>query len=417
MKKALIILIFISTTMSVFAQEIKSLTDEFASVEKERISFWEKHQYEKAIKSMKDLYAKYLQADKRDRGNNYFKYETLHYNTARAYSLLDQTDSALVYLQKFYDLAYEDYSTYYRTLDYYYISKDIDMDNLKNNEKYQEILAKLKDVSWDKILTEYKTYKPIESKLTPFEYINDDGIYLPQLRQKYQLDSVAGSGDEISKILNLMRWVHNTLPYDGNSGEPADRHADALIQLSKKENRGLNCWMLSTILNEVYLAMGFKSRFVSCYPKGDPSITHEWHVIVEVFSTTLNKWLWMDPTSDTYAKDGKGNYLSIAEVRERLTNDLPVYTSPDMNVNGEKEDGAGEKYLHDYMMKNLFRIEIPLVSIPGYEMAPLKIRYYVELLPDGYNPRNVKFHEVVGKYSNMIYTTDDKQFWAAPEIN
>ena len=69
------------------------------------------------------------------------------------------------------------------------------------------------------------------------------------------------------------------------------------------------------------------------------------------------------------------------------------------------------------MMKNLFRISIPLFSIPAYEMSPRKIRIYVELLPDGYNPRNVRFHEITGTYSSVIYTTDEKQFWAAPLAN
>ena len=191
-----------------------------------------------------------------------------------------------------------------------------------------------------------------------------------------------------------MKWVHKTIKYNGNSEEPADRHADSLIELSKQEKKGINCWMLSTILNEVYLAMGFKSRIVSCYPKGDPSITHEWHVIVEVFSTSLNKWLWMDPTLETYVKDDKGNLLSISEVRERLIDGLTVFAASEINVNGEPVEDGGERYLHDYMMKNLFRISIPLYSFPAYEMSPRKIRIYVELLPDGYNPRDVKFHEL-----------------------
>ena len=416
MKKSLFVLLFTFISITLIAQEKISLSDEFANVKTERESYWEKQQYENAIELMKDLCVKYQQADSREKGRNYFKYEALNYDIARGYSLIGQVDSAIAYLEKFYDLAYGKYSTYYRSLDYYYISKDADFDNLKENETFHEIMAKLKSVSWDTILKEYKNYKPLASKLKPFEYINDDGRYLPRLKEKYQLDSVAGSGNDVSQIINLMNWVHKTILYNGNSGEPVDRHADALIEYSKTESKGLNCWMLSTTLNEVYLSMGFKSRFVSCYPKGDPSITHEWHVIVEVFSPSLNKWLWMDPTTTAYVKDDKGNLLSIAEVRDRLTKGLYV-TSSEMDVNGSPYPGGSDKYLHDYMMKNLFRIEIPLISIPAYEMAPRKIRYYVELLPDGYNPRNVKFHEPVGKYCNTIYTTDDKQFWAAPELN
>jgi transglutaminase-like putative cysteine protease len=409
----LLFLLFISRI--VIAQPQISLVEEFSVAEKERTSNWKPGLYDKAIESMKRVYTLYLTADSSKKKSNSGRFERLTYNIARAYALLNQPDSAVTYLQKYFDLAYSTYSTYYREIDFYYLKRDPDLDNIRNSKKFQDLILRFEEVGWENILKEYKTYKPIELELIPFIYVDEDWENLPQLRQKFKLDSIAGSSDEVSKIINLMKWVHKTIRYDGNSGEPVDRHADALIELSKNEKKGLNCWMLSTALNEVYLAMGFKSRIVSCYPKGDPAITHEWHVIVEVYSPLFNKWLWMDPTLETYVKDENGNLLSIADVRERLVNELPVFAAPEINVNSEPVEDGGEGYLHDYMTKNLFRISIPLFSIPAYEMNPRKIRIYVELLPEDYNPRNVKFHEITGKYSSVIYTTDDKQFWAAPE--
>ena len=397
------------------AQKKIDLSDEFYAAEKERASYWKPGQYDRAIESMKGAYNVYLAADSADKRSNSGRFEELNYKIARAYSLLNQADSAVAYLKKYYDLAYTTYSTYYREINFYHLKKDPDLDNIRNNKEFQDLLVRFKEEGWEKILKKYRTYKAIESKLTHFIYVDEDWEYLPQLKEKYKLDSIAGPGDDVSKLINLMKWVHKTIRHDGNSGEPEDRHADALIELSKKRRIGLNCWMLSTVLNEIYLAMGFKSRIVSCYPKGDPSITHEWHVIVEVFSTSLNKWLWMDPSLETYVKDDKDNLLSIAEVRERLIYGLPVFAAPEINWNGESYEGGSDRYLYDYMTKNLFRISIPLYSIPAYEICPRKIRIYVELLPEGYNPRNVKFHEITGKYSSTIYTTDDKQFWEAPD--
>jgi len=37
-----------------------------------------------------------------------------------------------------------------------------------------------------------------------------------------------------------------------------------------------------------------------------------------VYSNTLNKWLWIDPTNDAYAMNEKGELLSIAEDRHLL---------------------------------------------------------------------------------------------------
>lgn len=415
MRKLVHALLFVFLSVSVVAQEKTKLAEEFSATEKERASYWKLGLYDRAIESMRRVHNMYVVSDSLSKRSNTASFEEVNYNLARAYSLLNQPDSAVAYLQKYYDLAYATYSTYYREVNYYHLQRDTSLDNIRSNKQFQDLLTRFKEAGWEKLFKEYTTYKAIDSRLPSFIYVDQDWENLPQLRSKYRLDSIAGPGNDVSKMINLMKWVHKTIRHDGNSGEPADRHADALIELSKKEKRGLNCWMLSTVLNEVYLAMGFRSRIVSCYPKGEPSITHEWHVIVEAFSTSLNKWLWMDPSLETFVTDEQGNLLSIAEVRKRLMNGSAVFPAAAMNTNGEPFEGGSDRYLHDYMTKNLFRISIPLFSIPAYEMIPRKARIYVELLPEGYNPRNVTFHKITGKYSSVIYTTDDKQFWAAPE--
>ena len=70
------------------------------------------------------------------------------------------------------------------------------------------------------------------------------------------------------------------------------------------------------VLNEMYLAMGFKSRYVTCMPS-DPN-DNDCHVINIVYSETLNKWLWVDPSFGIYVTDENNNMLGIAETRERL---------------------------------------------------------------------------------------------------
>ena len=48
--------------------------------------------------------------------------------------------------------------------------------------------------------------------------------------QIFNLDS-AGSGDELSKIRNLMHWVHNAVRHDGSSSNPTSRNAIDLIEV------------------------------------------------------------------------------------------------------------------------------------------------------------------------------------------
>lgn len=41
-------------------------------------------------------------------------------------------------------------------------------------------------------------------------------------------------------------------------------------------------------------------------------------MIYSVFLPSLNKWVWMGPIWDAYVKDGKGTFLSMEEVCEKI---------------------------------------------------------------------------------------------------
>ncbi|MDP4207833.1 MAG: transglutaminase domain-containing protein [Bacteroidota bacterium] len=376
---------------------------------------WGKKDFKQAIALMNDFYASFLDLEGSQKAKYAENIPFFFYKLSCGYSLLKQNDSAIKYLQKAVDCGYSDY---------YSALKDSDLNNIRGNEKYLTIIKQLKKVvDYEETLKRYPTYHNESIVLPKYTYQSNADIELKNLRRKYKLDSVAGKGDEISRMINLMEWVHKTVRHDGHSQNPTDTHADAIIQLCAKEKRGVNCRMLATILNEVYLAMGFKSHFVTCLPKkkDDPDC----HVINCVFSKKLNKWIWMDPTFDTWVKDEKGNLLSIEEVRERLISGLPVKASPSINWNGNPNDG--NNYLHNYMAKNLFQFEIPLNSCAAYESLnsknhdsksnePLMLtksdqneRAYIHLTSVEYKSENIK------PQNHIYYTNDSKQFWIKPE--
>lgn len=344
----------------------------------------------------------------------------LYYVIANSYSMLNQKDSAIGNLQKAIDLGYTDY---------YGVSNDTSFKNIRNDKRYEAIIVQLKkNGSYEEILMQFPTYKNEKQILPIYAYQSSNDDELQKLRVKYKLDSIAGEGDEISRIIRLMGWAHSIVRHGNDIPNPSDRHADAIIELCKKEKRNVNCRMLATILNETYLAMGFQSHFVTCLPKNKTDT--ECHVINCVFSKTLDKWIWMDPTFDTWVKDEVGNFLSIEEVRERLVKGLPVKTSPGINYNGKAHDG--NEYLHHYMAKNLFQLQIPIDSYAAFESAnsvqefiPVMLpklnqkmprsyhseKLYIQLIPVEYKPENI---EVGKRKNNVYYTNDAKQFWLKP---
>lgn len=300
--------------------------------------------------------------------------------------------------------------------------------NIKPNEQYDfVILLNGKDsantrIVWEPskldILKKAEAYKYSDNRFIPkFTYQSQDNPNLIETRKNLKLDSIAGNGSELSKIFNLLHWVHNVVKHDGNSYNPQNKNAIDLINVCKTENRGVNCRMMATILNECYLSMGIKSRFITCLPKDrkDPDC----HVINMVYSNDLDKWIWIDPTFDAYVMDDKGNLLGIQEVRERLIKGQPLVLNADANWNRTSLQ-TKEHYLEYYMAKNLYRVETPLVSEYNTETWEKgKEVTYVELFPlDDIEQTPQKKEETSDKTGTKFinYKTNNPDiFWAKPK--
>nr|MBN2277664.1 transglutaminase domain-containing protein [candidate division Zixibacteria bacterium] len=246
----------------------------------------------------------------------------------------------------------------------------------------------------------------------PFYYSGPDDTDLVTLREKYNLDSVAGDGAQIDRIINLMWWAHNIVRHDGNSANPSPANALNLISVCREEDRGVNCRMMATILNEVCLSMGFPSRHVTCFPADttDPDC----HVINMVYSDSLGKWLYMDPTFAGYFTDRDGRLLSIAEVRQMMINGDSLVINDDINWNGSPKLKIEYKA---YMAKNLFRFCCPLGSQFGYESRQDSNRVWIYLDPVDYYPDRIGRCDTLGtEFPKLLkyYTDNFKYFWASP---
>ena len=268
------------------------------------------------------------------------------------------------------------------------------------------------------ILKSAEKYNYSDNRFIPkFEYQSAENPNLKKIRQDLKLDSIAGKGSELSQIFNLLHWVHNLVKHDGSSNNPTLKNAIELINVCKVENRGVNCRMLATILNECYLSLGIKSRYITCMPK--ETNFDDCHVINMVYSNELKKWIWIDPTFDSYVMDEKGNLLGIQEVRERLIKGQPLILNADANWNRENLQ-TKEDYLENYMAKNLYRLQTPLIS--EYDTETWKSGKevtYVELIAlDGIEQTPQKKEQTnnsTGVKFTYYKTNNPNLFWTKPE--
>jgi len=291
-------------------------------------------------------------------------------------------------------------------------------DTARTQVKYDAKAPNRRPVAYLDTLQKAGKYNLSDRREVPvFTYQSMENPNLVRIRKDLRLDSIAGKGNELSKIFNLMHWVHNLIRHDGNSDNPTLKNAIELIKVCREQNRGVNCRMLATVLNECYLAMGITSRYITCMPK--ETNFDDCHVINMVYSKDLKKWIWIDPTFDSYVMDEKGNLLGIREVRERLVKGMPLVLNADANWNRTALQSK-EYYLQTYMAKNLYRLETPVMSqydtetwTRGKEVA------YVELLPldgivQGPQKRESTNQKTGVKFINYK-TNNPELFWTTPK--
>lgn len=334
-----------------------------------------------------------------------------HYNLSCAYALLGQKKLALDHLELSIRAGYMNYS---------HMMKDADLTVLHKEARFTQLLQPLRAVGdYAYILRRGATYDRKDQRPLPaFTYQAANDSNLTALRKGFRLDSIAGKGTDVSKVLNVLHWVHELIPHDGNHPNPTVKNAMDMISVCRKDDRGLNCRGLATVLNECYLSLGFASRLVTCLPKDSLNVDPDCHVINVVWIPSLQKWIWTDPTQDAYVMNEKGELLGIEEVRERLVAGRPLILNPTANWN-HQVSATREQYLEQYMTKNLYILQCPVNSVYNLENAEAgKTIRYVQLLPLDYFKQkpDVKSHTDAKSGTTYQYynTNNPIAFWQKP---
>jgi hypothetical protein len=239
-----------------------------------------------------------------------------------------------------------------------------------------------------------------------FSYQPPTDSGLTALRRKFDLDRVAGTGSDFSRALNLLRWAHRIVRHDGASFNPQPANALNLIQVCADSGRGVNCRMMATILNEACLAEGLRSKHLTCLP-ADKSDT-ECHVVDAVWSDSLNKWVFLDPTFLGYFTDARGVLQSPEEIRAAYITGDSLVVSPELDYNGVPHNP--EEY-RAYLAKNIFRFVAPIESAFNYESRPADV-VWIYLNPLGYDQEKTAHADTSGTGEHkMISICTDNAAW------
>lgn len=263
--------------------------------------------------------------------------------------------------------------------------------------------AKQNPAFWTKLETLQHTPEyAADTTSVNFTYQPATSSALTEVRQRFNLDSIAGNGDDISKIKNLTYWVHDVVRHDGSSYNPrCPKTLANLVDSCREYNRGVNCRMMAIMLTEALLAEGIPARYLTCQSKNYDTDT-DCHVICVAWSDSLNKWVWADPAFAAFITDENGLMLHPGEVRARLIADKPLILNEDANWNHESRQ-TKEDYLDYYMAKNLYYITAITDNRQAPEGGAMRSSYVT------LSPIDSTFT------GSQIITTDSDTFWQSPE--
>ncbi|MFW9998027.1 MAG: hypothetical protein ACFFD4_38650 [Candidatus Odinarchaeota archaeon] len=263
--------------------------------------------------------------------------------------------------------------------------------------------------------SDYSTAPDTVDKEIQFEYSSPDDADLKQLRERYKLGTVTGNGSETDRMINLMKWTHEKATRTPYPSVPEEINSLYLLKAVETEQKAINCWMYSIILNDVYLSMGFKSRIVHLNsPKKAP---RESHFVNAVYSDSLGKWLYMDADFGAYFKDENETLLGLEEIRHKLVNNGKLVVNPDSGPRVRKFSTLvrilGRKAYKTYLSKNIYRLRCQIDSGFGREAARSG-QVYVELIPAGYREENLEKVVVTERKNTIIFTRNPELFWRRP---
>ena len=262
---------------------------------------------------------------------------------------------------------------------------------LKNNSDYSTV-----DVHW-------------QQNLSCSEVSVSKG--LKKLKKEYNLDRLKQKRNDIELCFRAMEWTFQQLLSKIQTEYNGPLNAMEILKYCKKSRTTVNCLCHATVLTEVLLALGFRSRKISCMPID--VVPFDNHVVTVVYVPSLGKWIMLDPSMCCYITDKAKNILSIPEIRRHLINGLEIEICTygrfnNLNIpNGDHLTFNQTEYVV-YLFKNLFRFLSRMIQ--NSDTTKDNDVFYM-LVPKGYIPSNKVQKWFVEDATVELRVTDNEDFF------
>lgn len=181
----------------------------------------------------------------------------------------------------------------------------------------------------------------------------DTADYL-ELREFVDNHFKAKSLNEPEIFFELMGWVSKQWKHNGWNAAPDTMNSLGILKTAINEGEQYRCVEYGRVLKDVLLAYGYISRSVRLkHIDVDYGGAGMGHVATEVWSNQFEKWIFLDPQFNIYARfeNTPLNIFDISELKKKGKFDEIEFVTP-----GEKKENF--KYGSDFLTNYLGYIDI-----------------------------------------------------------
>lgn len=196
------------------------------------------------------------------------------------------------------------------------------------------------------------------------------------LRENYQLGRIAGKGTDLERSVRLLQYLSPRLSHSPWYDNRVPCNGLSLLEYSLNQpEHGINCLNKAKILEECCLALGIYARRVRMLPYSP--FDSDCHVVTEIFDREQKRWCMLDPTTNGYLVDEKGQILSLLEIREKMANaEFVTFRKAASRETDLRKTAQRNWEQNTYYAKNLFWFQVDAISQFG------ETGKWLEILPE-----------------------------------
>jgi len=257
------------------------------------------------------------------------------------------------------------------------------------------------------------SFSTTEANKTYYFYYSDtlNNNYLRELRQSYKLDSMTDNiNNEFEKIKIILDWTHLQWEHDGNNNPSKP---DALTILKEaRSGKKFRCVEYGIVASSALNSIGITARVLGMKTRDVEKVRYgAGHVVSEVYSTSLNKWIFIDPQFNVIPVLN-GKPLNAVEFQNAIVNDRNNLKL--INLNGDLSTEDFNNYIN-WVAKYLFYFDVLFDQRKGNEPNYKDIdgMTKITLVPIG--EKEPKIFQRRSKIDFSFYTNSLNDFYRSPK--